>query len=79
MFKHHVITIHTPPFLVLDVRCKAAMTTTMLMNRTHLLSESPTRCSDPVLVVIVGRGAGRDEAHAGLVLGSHVAEELGGL
>lgn len=46
---------------------------------THLFPESPACRPDPVLIVIVSRGARQDEAHAGLVLGSHVAEELGGL
>lgn len=46
---------------------------------THLFSESPARHPEPVLIVIVNRGARQDEADAGLILGSHVAKELGGL
>lgn len=48
-------------------------------NGSHLFSEGPARRPDPVLIVVVSRGAGQEEAHGGLVLGSHVAEELGGL
>lgn len=48
-------------------------------NGSHLFSESPARRPDPVLIVAVSRGARQDEAHAGLVLGPGVAEELGGL
>lgn len=48
-------------------------------NGSHLFSEGPARRPDPVLIVVVSRGAGQEQAHGGLVLGSHVAEELGGL
>lgn len=45
----------------------------------HLFPESPARRPDRVPIVIVNRGARQDEAHAGLILGSGVAKELGGL